>query len=386
MKKMALILSEQLESKIRELALSNNQPFYLYETTKILRNSRKLLDIPYAPKSIHFAMMANSNPQFLDLIKAAGLGVFVNSIMHLDMAIEQGYTGEEIIYAASAMDKDTMQKAESCGALVILDSIGQYVQWSSLFPNRQVGIRCNIGTLVAPKETLAGYFIGEKSRLGLTLEEIESLKGDPHISGLHTYVGTNIVDIDYFLDCYSHIADLAESFPALQFLDFGGGFGLEERDAQKFDMQAYGQRISTLMNQVSEKVERQVKLLLEPGRIIGGDAGYFVCQVVDIKIRGDHQLVGVNASSVQFPRPLFYPDSAFHPVSILHQNGTGNNRDRLVSSIFGCSTYSRDFLARDVLLPQVSVGDIVVLGYAGSYCATAHTSFLGFPQANEYLL
>lgn len=381
-----LFLNNQLKSRIKELANSNHGAFYLYDTEKIQQNCRKLLEIPYSPKSIHFAMMANSTPRFLKIVKAEGLNVFVNSILHLELAIQQGYQGEEIVYAASAMDEATMIKSKSCGAIVILDSIGQYEQWRRLFPNSKIGLRCNIGELVVPQKTLAGYFIGKESRLGLTIDEIDSLKGDPKISGLHIYVGTNIIDINYFIDCYGHIAKLAESFPEIQFLDVGGGFGLGESDSEEFDMKRLGQRVASLVQRVSDRMGRQIKLLLEPGRIIGGDAGYFVCKVVDIKNRGDHQLIGVNASCVQFPRPLFYPDSAFHPVSILHHPDSANCNSKLVSSIYGCSTYSRDYLASNILLPKISVGDIVVLGYAGSYSAAAYTNFLGFPQAEEYFL
>ncbi len=381
-----LLITNQLKNRIRELSGSNNGPFYLYDTKIIQQKCCKFMDIPYTPKSIHFAMMANSTPQFLKIIKQAGLNIFVNSIMHLETAIQQGCNEEEIVFAASAMDEAKMRRVKDRGALVILDSIGQFDRWHSLFPNNSIGIRCNIGELVVPKKTLAGYFIGKESRLGLTIDEIDELKGNPNISGLHIYVGTNIIDINYFLDCYRHIVKLAGLFPELRFLDFGGGFGLEEEPSKEFDMNTYGQKVSSLMNQVSEKTGRQIKLILEPGRIIGGDAGYFICRVTDIKNRGDHQLIGVNASSVQFPRPLFYPDSVFHPVSIIHDNDSPNSKTMSLSTIFGCSTYSRDFLARNILLPQASVGDIVVLGYAGSYCATAHTSFLGFPRAEEYFL
>jgi len=381
-----LVLNMDLENRIRELAQLNGGPFYLYDTAKILQNCHKLLDISYVPKSIHFALMANSTPQFIKIIKEAGLNVFVNSILHLETVRKIGYRGEEIVYAASAMDEATMKKVKSCNALVILDSVGQFDRWRSLFPDDGVGIRCNIGELVVPKKTIAGYFIGKKSRLGFSVNEIYKLKGDPAISGLHIYVGTNILDINYFLDCYDHIARLAELFPQLQYLDFGGGFGLGEDPSQQLDMQIYGQKVSNLMDRLSAKTGRQIKLILEPGRIIGGDAGYFICEVVDVKVRGDHQLIGVNASCVQFPRPLFYPESAFHPVLIIHKNDYSHSDSRCSSSIFGCSTYSRDFLSQNISLPKTSVGDLVVMGYAGSYCSSAHTKFLGFPEAEEYFV
>lgn len=382
----SLYINEQLVNRIQELSDSENGPFYLYDTKKIQQNCDEFLSIPYASKSIHFAMMSNSTPQFLKIIKEAGMNIFVNSGMHLETAMQLGYHGEEIVFAASAMDEAIMRKVNQSGANLMLDSIGQLNKWWSLYPDTGVGIRCNIGELVVPKNTLAGYFIGKESRLGLTLDTINKLEGNPNISGLHIYVGTNITDINYFIDCYNHITKLAGLFPGLQYLDFGGGFGPGEKTYKGFDIKTYGQKVSRLMNQLSEKTGRKIKLILEPGRMIGVNSGYFICKVIDIKNRNNQQLIGVNASCVQFPRPLFYPDDAYHPVIILNKTDSSNGKSGIASSVYGCSTYSRDFLARDVVLPQASVGDIIILGHAGSYCATAHTNFLGFPKAEEYFL
>lgn len=379
-----ILIDDITERRIRDLSESVNGPFYIYDKNIILRNCNKFLAIPYEPKSIHFAMMANSNPEFLKIVKEAGMNVFVNSVMHLEAALQLGYSGQEIVFAASAMDSQTMQKVRLCGANLILDSIGQYKQWLSLFPGKKIGIRCNIGDIEVAKNTTGGYFIGNESRLGFTMEAINSIKGDPNIKGLHIYVGTNITDINYFLNCYHHITDLAAYFPELEYIDFGGGFGMGEKDFIEFDTITYGKKVTELMKQVSAKLSRNIQLILEPGRIIGIDTAYFVCKVVDIKHQNSHQLIGVNASSVQFPRPLFYPGNAYHPVNILSKNGSSNNRPGVNSSIYGCSTYSRDYLARDVELHNTSVGDIIVLGHAGSYCATAYTRFLGFPNAEEY--
>lgn len=379
-------ITERLENRILELSATQGGPFYLYDTEIIRQNCNKFLNIAYPAKSIHFAMMSNSTPQFLEIIREAGLNIFVNSRMHLETAIKLGYLGEEIVFAASAMDETTMIEVKQSGAIAILDSIGQLNKWFALYPDTGVGIRCNIGEMVVPKKTLAGYYLGKESRLGLTIDSISNLKGNPNISGLHIYVGTNITDINYFIDCYNQVTKLAGFFPGLQYLDFGGGFGIGENTIQEFDLETYGHRVSRLMSQVSEKTGREIKLILEPGRIIGVNSGYFVCKVVDIKDRNKQQMIGVNASCVQFPRPLFYPDDAYHPVLILHKTAYSHAKSGMASSIYGCSTYSRDFLARDIVLPQVSAGDIIILGNAGSYCAAAHTDFLGFPKAKEYFL
>jgi diaminopimelate decarboxylase len=375
-----------LEKKIIELSDSLNTPFYIYETNRIRQLCRQFMDINYDLKSIHFAMMANSNRKFLKVIQQEGLNVFVNSVIHLDTALSIGFKPEQIIFAASAMNDETMKIIRNHGIYVFLDSLGQFNKWNELFPQGNVGIRCNIGELVDPKYTTAGYFIGEKSRLGLSLDSIEKLKGNANINSLHVYVGTNITDVDYFFKCYQQIIKLAEWFPGIEYIDLGGGFGIGEEQYVQFDMKTYSMKVTDLMNQMNKNLGRKIKLILEPGRIVGAESGYFVGRVVDVKHRNNRQLIGINASVVQFPRPLFYPDSASHPVQIIHTNGTIPSIENVKSIIYGCSTYSRDFLAKDVELPNAYPGDIVVLGHAGCYCASAHTDFLGFPKAKEIFI
>jgi diaminopimelate decarboxylase len=384
--KNGFLINDHLLEKIREFTDAGKTPFYIYDTKRIQENCREFLNIRYTPLSVNYAMMANSNPRFLKIVKKAGLKIFVNSLLHLEMALDLNFMGDEIVYAASAMDESTMRRVRSSGAKLILDSIGQFELWQSLFPDTGIGIRCNIGELVVPRNTTGGYFIGNQSRLGLTMESVNSLKGNPCISGLHIYVGTNISEIDYFIDCYQHITNIADFFPKLEYIDFGGGFGSGEKKISGFDMHTFSRKVTELMDKIAFTSGRRISLILEPGRIIGADAGYFVCKITDIKMRNNQQLIGVNASSVQFPRPRFYPDHASHPVAILSRSDSASDKSVSLSSVYGCSTYSRDYLARNVDLPQANIGDIVILSNAGSYCSTAHTNFLGFPKAKEYFI
>jgi diaminopimelate decarboxylase len=378
-------IGKHLTEKILELVDAGKSPFYIYESKTIAKNCLQFAAIPYQPKSVHFAMMANSNPRFLRIIKQAGLKIFVNSILHLRLAQEEGFRAEEIMFASSAMDEKTMIQVAESRAKLVLDSLQQFELWRSLFPGTGVGIRCNIGDFVIPRKTTGGYCIGKESRLGFTIDSVIEMKGNPLVNGLHLYVGTNISEIEYFFECYKHIVKLAGLFPNLEYIDFGGGFGLGEKYSSAFDINTYSQKVTDLMENVSSNLRRQIMLILEPGRIIGFDAGFFVCKITDIKHRNQQQLIGVNASSVQFPRPLLYPDIAFHPVVILRNNHEDNNKN-ILSSIFGCSTYSRDYLARNMELPPSGIGDIVILQHAGSYCSSAHINFLGFPKAKEYFI
>ncbi len=376
-------LPQSVERRVREQVARRKEPFYLYDTSNIRAMCGEFARLPYPSTSVHFACMANSHPVFLNIIREEGLNLFVNSVMHLRMARATGFAGKQIVFAASAMDEEAMEEVHDAKAAVNLDSESQVALWQRLFPGAEFGIRCNIGELVEARNTRGGYFIGKESRLGFLPDEIRALAGNSHVAGLHLYVGTDICTIDYFRQCYEALASFSTLFPGLRYLDFGGGFGLEDGNETEFDLERYGKMSAGLMQRVSASLGRMVRMVIEPGRIIGGKAGWFVCRVTDVKQRSDRQLIGVNASSVQFPRPLFYPDSARHPVTVLHVRSLPNGKPEVLSSVCGCSTYSRDYLARDVALPQAAIGDIVVLGNAGSYCSAAYTHFLGFSQPRE---
>jgi len=375
-------ISEKVLSHISQHFINDCAPVYLYDTDKIRDYCKRFISIPYNPKSIHFATMANSNPEFLRIILEEGMGVFVNSPEHLKLVSEIGFKEKEIIFTASALCNDTMKLAHDAGVVVYLDSPGQLEQWQKLFPDKPVGIRCNLGRMVTPIKTHASYFIGEESRLGFSPEEISNQKGNKNIIGLHLYVGTDILNYDYFFACYQSLLSFNKLFPNLRHIDLGGGFGINYNGSFPFDIEQYGKKLKVMMEEVANTSGKKLCLMLEPGRIIGAEAGYFACLVTDVKIRKDKQLIGINASTTQFPRPLFYPEKAIHPVAII-RDGVLANGTTVMSNVYGCSTYSRDYFIKDASVPKTKIGDWVIFGNAGSYCAAAYTQFLGFLPAEE---
>lgn len=393
-----MMLRHRIKERLPELLARVEGPFYVYDTERIREICRQFTSLPYQPLAIHFATMANAHPRFLEIVREQGLSLFVNSMGHLDLALQAGFRPEQAVFTASAMDDARMHAVVRAGIEVNLDSLGQVERWRGLFPGRPLGLRCNVGVPrlreLAGAESgpfhplqKAGAFLGSGSRLGLIPRELRQLRGSLDVHVLHLYVGTDILDVALFEACYRRLLEIIPLFPNLQALDLGGGFGVDwtPESESVFDFVSYGSMVAAFMEQASKVAGRRLGLILEPGRIIGSDAGLFVCRVTDVKRRGRQQLVGVDASSAQFPRPLFYPDTARHPILVLRGQTviSGETRE---SSVYGCSTYSRDFLARSVALPPLCVGDTVIFGQAGAYCAACSTRFLGFQPAEEVFL
>ena len=366
------------------LALARQQagPFYLYDVARLRHACRAFQALPWAPLRVCFATMANAHPTFLTVVREEGLGVFVNTVGHLDAVLGAGFAAGQVTFAASGMSEDAMRRVRRAGVAVNLDSMGQVARWRALFPGQSFGLRCDVGGRVEARRTRAGFFLGPESRLGLGEEELHALGGASDVAGLHLYAGTDILDLGYFEACYDALCGFAGLFPAITHLDLGGGFGVPGPGERAFDLDAYGALVRGTMERASAAAGRRLTLVLEPGRIVGAEAAVFVCRVSDVKRRAGRQLVGVEASSAQFPRPLLYPDSARHPVRVLPADGRPLDGAR-PSRVFGCSTYSRDFLAHEADLPEVRPGDLLIFGQAGAYCASLHTRFLGFPPAAE---
>jgi len=381
-----MILKKDILNFINTKGKKEFDPYYVYDSDVIREHCRAFQNISYQNKSIHFASMANINPQFLRIVREEKINIFVNSVMHLAVVQEAGFSNREIIFTSSALTGKTMQIAHHSGVHLNLDSPNQLELWLKLFPGEPIGIRCNIGDNVTPYASHAGYFIGSESRLGFTREEIAQIADKSVINCLHLYAGTDIFNIDYFINCYKELLAIAVDFPNLAYLNFGGGFGVSENGEIQFDFSEYNKRVTQLMLEVSLRKGSSLKLILEPGRIIGGEAGFFVCNITDVKKRGDHRMAGVNASTVQFSRPLMYPEIANHPVVIIRDEVQLITETLFPTTIYGCSTYSRDLFSKMIQLPELEIGDTVVFGNAGSYSASSYSHFLGFPHPEEYFV
>ncbi len=381
-----MVLPQNILTYIIENIKEGFDPFYLYDSRQIKDKCQLFQHISYQNKAIHFASMANINLRFLETVKEEKMNIFVNSPLHLEAAYKAGFRRKEIIFTSSALSEKMMKHIKSYDVQVNLDSPNQLALWWKLFPGQAVGIRCNIGDNVKPYSTHAGAFIGKESRLGFTVDEIAQIPDKSLIKGVHLYVGTDIFDVSYFIACYKELIRISDDFPNLEYLNFGGGFGMAENGENRFDMEEYNVQVTKLMNEASARKGKSIKLILEPGRIIGGNAGYFVCSITDTKNRPDRKLVGLNASTVQFSRPLLYPEIANHPVAVIRNGVQLFSDETYPTTIYGCSTYSRDIFSNKAILPELQIGDVVVFGNAGSYCASSYMQFLGFPKPEEYFI
>jgi len=370
------------ETAVANVVDQYGTPCYLYDETLIRRNAERFTGLQYPDKTIHFASMANNNPHLLRLAKDAGMGIFVNSTRHLRLALECGFTADEIIYTSTGVRRSDLELIADLGVTVNLDSLGQLDLYGSIAPGSTCGIRLNID-----ENSLGNVFIGTESRIGLMENELEqaieiAAKHRLTVEGTHVYLGTNIVSLDTMIRGVQRTLELSEVFPDLTYVDLGGGFPVTDDGIDEFDYSSYDREISRLFAEYSRKRGRAIRLVLEPGRALFGDTAVFCTSVLDVKNRPDRFLVCVDASATLIPRSLFYGE--YHRVEVLGRSGEPA-ADK-AADVVGSTTYSRDFLAKGVRLPPLHPEDVLVFRNAGSYCYSMITQFLGQDEPSEILV
>lgn len=372
---------------ILQKGLAHARPTYVYDLERVRERCRELSTIPIARKSIFFATMANDHPAVLRCIRDSGHGAFVNSPRHLRLVRRLGFSPARIIYAASNMTADEMRMCEQMGVRLILDSLGQLRLFAELAkPGREVGLRLSVGS------ALDGATLKEDSsyRFGLLPDELPSAvaiarKHGVRIVGAHSYFGTDLISAELLADGIERLGRAADLLPDLRYLDVGGGFGVTTREDGAFDIEAYGRLAAEAMARHECRRGAPLELILEPGRYLSASCGFFFVKVIDVKERSDRIFVGTNGSVVIFPRPLMYPDQAVHRCEVI---GSRGDQPPLALPVYICgnSTYSRDFLGRNLRLPLPEIGDTIVFHNAGAYCRSMITRFLGKDRPLELVV
>ena len=216
----------------------------------------------------------------------------------------------------------------------------------------------------------------------MTLSELPELfslaaKYKLRLVGTHVYLGTDIT-LDDMLAGIEKTLEISNQFPDLEFVDVGGGFPV---DPARFDFEIYRHRVTAMFEAYSAHRGRSIKMVIEPGRALFGNSGYFYATVTDIKERADRYIVCCDASATLIPRAMFYED--YNPVKPANLESC-DFFDKPVD-IVGATTYSRDFLSKDLHFPRINVGDRIVFERAGSYCYSMIIRFLGQALPPEYL-
>jgi diaminopimelate decarboxylase len=364
---------------LAEIADRVGTPCYVYGAAAI-REAYTRLDTAFGdyPHAIHYALKANSTLEIVRLLKALGSSADANSMGEVEVALRCGFHPREIMFTGVGKSTDELARAvslglkainvESPGELDRLDRLAQAQQTVvavALRVNPDIDARSHPHISTGLKTNKFGVPIDAAPAI---FREIQRRPGLEAV-GVHSHIGSQITTLAPLLAAARAAVDLAMSLRAegvaLRHVDFGGGVGISYDGAPAIDAAEYGARLVEIVRPSG------LTALVEPGRVLVGPAGSLLTRIVDIKqFDGSRKFVVLDAGMTELLRPALY--SAFHRIEPVRRR----DGEPVLADIVGPVCESTDTFARDRLLPQVEVGDLMAVRDAGAYGAVMASTYL----------
>lgn len=366
------------DPELIQLAREHGTPLYVYDLRRVRTRVAELREaLAAARATLYFATMANDRLPVLRLLASLGLGACVNSIPHLQLALDAGFTADAIQSTSTGVTGDDMRLLQAKRIRTNLDSISQLAAWfESGGPD--AGIRVNAASLGRSRSS---------DRIGIEAAELGAAsdlanKFNRRLAGLHIYVGTNFQQPDEMLPTLAAFFDVAARLGSLSYVNIGGGIGVDyQHRGSGFDVGNFGASVAELANQLRTRLGRDVEVIVEPGRAMVAACGSFVTAVTDVKVLAGQRFAAVDSSIAVFPRPLHHPEDPHRIRPLSRPDGARLTAERCSkTTIVGRTTFSRDILGSATLSDDLRIGDLLVLDDAGAYAQSMASRFLGQPE------
>jgi diaminopimelate decarboxylase len=373
---------------LERIAAEVGTPFYCYSLPTIRRHVRAfeepLKDIAH---QTCFAMKANASQALLKAMADEGLGADVVSGGELYRALKAGIPGERIVYSGVGKTTSEIDAAIAAGILMFnIESIEEMevINRRALAAGKRVPIAIRVNPDVDPKTHPYISTGMKKNKFGIDIEnaikqyERASQMAGLEIVGIDCHIGSQLTDISPFVDAIERlklmIGRLSELGIELKYLDLGGGLGITYSDEEP---PLPGDYHKAILDAVSGL---DLKLIFEPGRVLVGNAGILVTQVLYRKQAASKNFIIVDAGMNDLARPSLY--DAYHDIRTVKVKPETTEKVDVVGPI--CE--SSDFLARDRDLPAVEPGEFLAVMSAGAYGYTMSSNYNSRPRVAEVLV
>ena len=364
-------------------------PTYVYSAAAIREQYQRLsAALTKVDARLHYSVKANSSIAVLALLRDLGAGLDIVSGGELFRALKAGYRGKDIVFSGVGKTRQEMEEAlraqvllfnvESEQELHVLDEVAR-----GLGVVAPVALRVNPEVLV---DTPHPYTrTGEKGmKFGIPFDEALSVAktaaglANVRLLGLDMHVGSQISQFAPYevgLQRLLHLRKEIERDTAvrLQFLDIGGGLAVSYDTERAIDVTRFGEVIAALVGGSG------LKIILEPGRFLVGNAGVLLTRVLYRKRSGGKEFIIADAGMNDLLRPSHY--NAFHRIEAVHPT----NRTT-VADLVGPICESGDFLALDRQIDDAQPGDLLAVQSTGAYGFAMASNYNSRPRAAEVLV
>lgn len=376
------------------LARRFGTPTFVYDGATIAERVRSLARFDV----VRYAQKACSNIAVLDLCRREGALVDATSAGEVHRALAAGYESRgnpaPIVYTADIFDRDSLDLVVRRGVHVNCGSADMIDQYAARVGKSDITLRINPGFGHGhSRKTNTG---GDHSKHGIWHEDMPEVLGRAaalgmRVSCLHVHIGSGS-DLEHL----SQVCDAMEKLalrvgPQLDSISAGGGLPVPYKSGDAtMNVDAYYELWDAVRRRLQAAFGHPVRLEIEPGRYLVADSGFLVAEVRATKRMGSNRFCLVDAGFNNLVRPAMY--GAWHPMGIAPAEGDleGPLEDFVVGGPLCESgdifTQASDGTVGKVRLPNVRVGDFLVIGVAGAYGFSMSSNYNSKPLAAEVLI
>ncbi len=348
------------------IATEFGTPVYIYHAEKIKEQYHKLENaFRNCDTRFFYACKSLTNINILKYVHTLGASLDCVSINEVKLGLLAGFPPQKILFTPNCIDFDELLEAKELGVNLNIDNISFLEQFGNRFKNSYpVCIRLNPHIMAGGNFKISTGHVD--SKFGISIHQMRHIERvvkttGIKVNGIHMHTGSEIRDINVFLEGLEVMFSMATHFPDLEFIDLGSGFKVpyQPGDAET-NIDLLGEKLTTTFHEFEKETGKKLQVWFEPGKYLVSQAGFFIVKTTVVKQTPATVFAGVNSGFNHLIRPMMY--DAYHHISNL-SNPTGTER---IYTVVGniCET---DTFAWDRTLPEIREGDLLLFHNAGAY-------------------
>ncbi|MDQ1265950.1 MAG: diaminopimelate decarboxylase, partial [Bacteroidota bacterium] len=301
-------------------------PLYVYDTAVMKQRYEEMQNAFSGVRmKINFACKALNNINILKFFKSLGAGLDTVSIQELMLGLKAGFAPKDIIFTPNCVSLEEYKEAAEAGVRINIDNISILEQFGIHYGDSYpICIRFNPHIFAGGNAKISVGHID--SKFGISIHQLPLVEricktNNLNVEGIHMHTGSDILDIEVFLQGAEILLETARHFDGIDYIDFGSGFKVAYKPDDIFtDIQALGERLASRFKDFCAEYGRDLCLMFEPGKYLVSEAGYFFAKVNVVKQTTSTIFAGLDTGLNHLIRPMFY-DAYHHIVNISNPAG-----------------------------------------------------------------